>query len=89
MEVSVAEPVLKAGSLPGVKVGLVEAGVTLSVKATDDVAIAAASGEHGVKGKLYLCWQAAGFAAGPPALRFNGGSTGFGVPAALFRGEKC
>ena len=62
-----AQPILKAGALPGVKVNFVEAGVALGVKAVDDVAIPAATGEHGVKAKLDVGRELGGFAA-----RFSG-----------------
>ena len=69
-----AQPVLEAGAFPGVKVGFVKARVATGVKATDDVAVAAAAREHGVKGKPHVCWKAASFAARTtPALRLNGG----------------
>ena len=70
----IARPILEAGPFPSVEVCFVEAGVTLGVKAMDDVAVAAAACEHGVKGKPHVCWKAAGFAARTtPALRLNGG----------------
>ena len=67
-----AQPVLEAGSFPSVKVGFVESGVTPGVKGMDDVAVAAAACEHGVKGKAHVCWKAAGFAAGLSPLSLNG-----------------
>ena len=68
-----AQPVPEAGAFPGAKVGFVEARMTLGVKAMDEIAVAAAAGEHGVKVKPDVCWKAAGFAArATAALRLNG-----------------
>ena len=65
---------MEAGPLPGVKVSFVEARVAATVKAMNDVAVAATAGKHGVKGKLDIGREAASLAAGASAaLRPNRG----------------
>ena len=50
------------------EVDFVEAGVAMVVKPTDDLAIGAAAGEHGVKAKLDVGRQLGGFAARPSSI---------------------
>jgi len=57
------KPLLEAGEAPVVEVYFVEAGAATVVKVSDDVAVGAAGGKHGVKVVLNLEWEPGDFAA--------------------------